>query len=100
HDLAILITLGVTPSPDLIRQLGSERLLRGLESLWAKLEKMDWVTAAEALGKFLPTEALEQLTPEAWDDMRLSVGTHAERWIQSALDDGAASEQAIDQQDA
>ncbi|AOG03085.1 nucleotidyl transferase AbiEii/AbiGii toxin family protein [Bosea sp. RAC05] len=85
-DLNVLIMMRVeTPAP-LLAGLGAEGLDRALAELWPKLELLDYDLAKVQLTPYLPAAAVEQLTEEVWDEMRLRVQEHVEKWLREARD--------------
>src|SRR5690606_25888072 len=74
YDLYLLIKMDVRPSPEAIASYGREVLDDMKTSVWAKLEKMDYSVIQQQLLPFLPAKAAKSITPEIWDEMRLTVG--------------------------
>lgn len=102
-DLFTLIQLGIDPASDLLRQLGHEDLARLADSLWGKLEKMDWDILRVSLLPFLEPGEASRMTPEIWEEIRLTVGTAVEHWVMKELRDrcslSAANVAISDQKD-
>lgn len=83
-DLNVLIMLRVESPAPLLAGLGAEALDRALAELWPKLELLDFELAKEQLVPYLGAKAREALTSEAWDEMRLRVQEHVEKWLLEA----------------
>ena len=83
-DLNVLILMRVESPAKLLSGLGADALDRALVELWPKLELLDFELAREQLIPYLPSKVRETLTPEAWDEMRLRVQEHVEKWLLEA----------------
>jgi len=100
YDLFLLIKMDIRPSPKAIAEYGRDRLVEMRESLWAKLEKMDYEIARQSLLGFLPSEAAQSLTPEVWDEMRLVVDDKIREWLDEAINGDQGPPEETDRQNA
>lgn len=85
YDLFLLIKMDVRPSPEAIKAYGRAKLAEIRDTLWGKLEKMDYDVARQELLGFLPPETAAKITPDVWDEMRLEVEDKVCGWINEAL---------------
>jgi len=85
YDLYLLIKMDVRPTPEAIASYGEEKLAEIRDMIWHKLEKMDYETCRTQLAGFLPSEVAVKLTPEVWDEMRLTVGTEIVNWVEGHI---------------
>jgi predicted nucleotidyltransferase component of viral defense system len=85
YDLAVLISMEVKPPMHLMAQIPVSRLIEMKETLWAKIEKMNYASASENLLRYLPNKARSEMTEEAWSNMQIRVGCSVEEWIDACI---------------
>lgn len=84
YDLFLLINMNVRPTLEALKAYGDEVLAEMKQSVWDKLEKMDFDVAKEKLITFMPPHAAKKITSEVWEEMRIAVGASIESWIDEA----------------
>lgn len=83
-DLYLLIQARVEPPIAHLKQWFAQGGQAHVRELWRKLERMDQAMfRAEVLPSLPPTPDGQDLYQD-WDDIRLCVGEHVERWIRQA----------------
>ena len=83
-DLHVLVIAEIKPPMKLLASLGEDALKEATITLWDKLEMMDHAMAVEQLAPFLGREDNASLDKESWDEMRLTVGTRVQEWLEEA----------------
>jgi len=88
YDLHILIDAQISDPTDLLARLpDAERVLRqSLEELWPKIEAMSFEQFNTDVIPFLPGAVASAIDQDAFDDMRLKVGSRVEKWLSAAAD--------------
>lgn len=91
YDLHVLIEANVEEPAQLLAALpnAGERLPQAVAELWPKIEAMSYEQFRADVIPYLPPNVAAAIDENAFDDMRLSVGTNVEKWLK------AASEQAV-----
>ena len=84
-DLFLLIQAHVEPPVEELRRWFARGGVPRLEEIWEKIERMDKETFKAEVLPSLPPSVDGQLFYQDWDEMRVTVGTHVERWVQEAL---------------
>jgi len=86
-DLAVLIEARVEDPAQLLASLPDARmrLPQAMAELWPKIEAMDYSQFINDVIPYLPPDVAAAITADAFEDMRLTVGTNVEEWLEKAI---------------
>ena len=86
YDLHVLIQANVVEPAALLAAMPNavERLPQAMAELWPKIESMSYEQFRTDVVPYLPPNVAAAVDENAFDDMRLTVGTNVEKWLQAA----------------
>lgn len=84
YDLFELIHNSADPTPLWIQSVPRETLERKHAAVMAKIDRIDFSLANAELLPYIAPSIRETINQARWDEMRLDVGEHVERWITQA----------------
>lgn len=85
YDLSELIRHGADPTELWIRRIPRQVLERKRPVIMAKIEIIDFAMAAAELLPYIAPEMRQAIDERRWDEIRLDVAHHVERWMDSAI---------------
>lgn len=85
YDLSELIRQGADPTGLWIRRIPRQILERKRPVITAKIEIIDFAMAAAELLPYITPEIRQSIDEPRWDEIRLDVAHHVERWMDSAI---------------
>lgn len=85
YDLAELIRHGADPTQLWIRRIPRQVLLRKRPVIMAKVEIIDFAMAAAELLPYIAPQIRHTMDEARWDEIRLDVARHIERWMDEAM---------------
>jgi hypothetical protein len=86
YDLHVLIQANVEEPAVLLAAMpnAGDRLPQAMAELWPKIESMSYEQFRADVVPYLPPNVAAAVNENAFDDMRLAVGTNVEKWLQAA----------------
>ncbi|MGH8139028.1 MAG: nucleotidyl transferase AbiEii/AbiGii toxin family protein [Steroidobacteraceae bacterium] len=85
YDLSELIRHGADPTELWIRRIPRQVLERKRTVIMAKIEIIDFAMSAAELLPYVAPEIRQSIDEPRWDEIRLDVAHHVERWMDSAI---------------
>ena len=85
YDLSELIRHGADPTELWIARVPRVVLERKRPVIMAKIELIDFGMAAAELLPYIAPEVRQSIDAARWDEIRLDVAHHVERWMDSAI---------------
>lgn len=85
YDLSELIRNRADPTELWIRRIPRQVLERKRPAIMAKIEIIDFATAAAELLPYIAPEIRQSIDEARWDEIRLDVAHHVEQWMDSAI---------------
>jgi predicted nucleotidyltransferase component of viral defense system len=85
YDLSLLIRHGADPTPLWLRCVPRETLEGKRDVVMAKIERIDFALANAELLPYLAPSARDGIDAHRWDEIRLTVTEHVEKWINQAI---------------
>ncbi|MFW6352194.1 MAG: nucleotidyl transferase AbiEii/AbiGii toxin family protein [Bacteroidota bacterium] len=86
YDLHILIRNEVTPPSDLLSDVDEEVLGESLEKLWDKIDMLDYDMFVDQVAPYLPKGVADRIDKNVYEEMRVEVGVHVEKWLNDAIE--------------
>ncbi|MGH2376579.1 MAG: nucleotidyl transferase AbiEii/AbiGii toxin family protein [bacterium] len=88
YDLHVLIEAEVEDPSHLLLSLpdAGERLPQAMAELWPKIEAMTYEQFKSDVIPYLPDNVAKAIDEDAFEDMRLQVGTSVEKWLKAATE--------------
>jgi predicted nucleotidyltransferase component of viral defense system len=101
YDLSELIRQGADPTELWVHRVPREVLERKRPVIMAKIEIIDFAMAAAELLPYIAPEKRQSIDEPRWDEIRLEVAHHVERWMDAAIakrlsDDGHVQNADVD----
>lgn len=94
YDLSELIRHGADPTELWIRRIPRGVLERKRPVIMAKIEVIDFAMAAAELLPYIAPDIRHSIDEARWDEIRLDVAHHVERWMDSAIARAQGSSEA------
>lgn len=93
YDLHVLIEAKVEDPTQLLRSLpeAGVRLPQAMAELWPKIEAMTYEQFKSDVIPHLPDNVAKAIDEDAFEDMRLQVGTSVEKWLKAATEASGAA---------
>jgi hypothetical protein len=85
YDLSELIRHGADPTELWIDSILQDVLKRKRPVIMAKIELIDFPMAAAELLPYIAPDIRQSIDEVRWDEIRLNVAHHVERWMDSAI---------------
>jgi hypothetical protein len=85
YDLSELIRHGADPTELWIDSIPQDVLKRKRPVIMAKIELIDFPMAAAELLPYIAPDIRQSIDEVRWDEIRLNVAHHVERWMDSAI---------------
>jgi predicted nucleotidyltransferase component of viral defense system len=85
YDLSELVRHGANPTELWVRHIPPEVLQRKRAVIMAKIEGIDFALAAAELLPYIAPEMRQSIDEARWDEIRLDVAHHVERWMDEAI---------------
>jgi predicted nucleotidyltransferase component of viral defense system len=85
YDLSELVRHGADPTELWVRHIPPEVLQRKRAAIMAKIEGIDFALAAAELLPYIAPDMRQAIDEDRWDEIRLDVAHHVERWMDKAI---------------
>lgn len=85
YDLSLLVRHGADPTPLWLRCVPRETLEGKRDVVMAKIERIDFALANAELLPYLAPSIRDGFDAHRWDEIRLIVAEHVEKWIKQAI---------------
>lgn len=85
YDLAELVRHGADPTELWVRHIPAEILQHKRAAIMAKIEGIDFALAAAELLPYIAPAMRQPIDKARWDEIRLDVAHHVERWMDAAI---------------
>lgn len=93
YDLSELIRNQADPTPLWIRRVPRETLERKHAVVMAKIDRIDFALANAELLPYIAPDMRNGIDQARWDEIRLDVAEHVERWITQAIQHARSAEE-------
>lgn len=93
YDLSELIRNQADPTPLWIRRVPRETLERKHAAVMAKIDRIDFALANAELLPYIAPDMRNGIDQARWDEIRLDVAEHVERWITQAIQHARSAEE-------
>lgn len=81
YDLYILIRNEIQPPVELLSNIGEENINEALQEIWDKIDMLDYQQFKNEALPYLPAGVADRIDEDVYEDMRLEVGEHVEKWL-------------------